>query len=156
MIASWVALADDLGIPRSLAQIYGLLFTASQPLDAQGCADTLQISRSSAGQGLRALKDLGAIRSTFELGSRSEHFTIEPDLGVLVKNVLEGRLIPAFERFFQRQQNLAQEHKAELNPFLQERLEKLQRWKGKSQILPGILSEKQSAEHTDKHGKESI
>ena len=135
MIGCWVELADDLSIPRSLAQLYGLLYSSREALNAQDCAELLRMSRSSAGQGLRTLKEYGAIRSTFEFGNRSEYFTIETDLGVLLRNVLEGRLLPAFSRFFEQHQSLAQEHSQELTPFMQERLEKLQRWKHKASSL---------------------
>lgn len=131
MIGKLVELADNLGVPRSLAQIYGLLFTSSLPLDAQACADLLQISRSSAGQGLRTLKDLGAIRSTFELGNRSEHYAIEPDLGVLLKSVLEGRLIPAFQKFFNGVESIRTLPSSQMTPFLKDRIEKLHRWEKK-------------------------
>ena len=131
MIGNWVELAENLGIPRSLAQIYGLLFTSARPLDAQACAEILQISRSSAGQGLKTLKDLGAIRSTFEIGNRSEHYAIEPDLGVLIKNILEGRLKPAFDKFFGDVEQLADSQSGALTHFLHERIRKLQRWEDK-------------------------
>jgi hypothetical protein len=96
----WVVLADRLGVPRSLGQLYGLLFISDAPLSAQDCADQLHISRSSAGQGLKQLKELGAIRADFRLGDRAERFVIEPDLGIFVSRILEGRLLPAFTDFF--------------------------------------------------------
>ncbi len=135
MIGKLVELADNLGVPRSLAQIYGLLFTSSRPLDAQACADILQISRSSAGQGLRTLKDLGAIRSTFELGNRSEHYAIEPDLGVLLKSILEGRLIPSFQKFFDGVETISTLPPTKMTPFLKDRIEKLHRWEKKLEKL---------------------
>lgn len=139
MIAKMVELTDSLGIPRSLAQIYGLLFTSAQPLDAQACADLLQISRSSAGQGLKTLKDLGAIRPTFALGNRSEHYAIEPDLGVLLKSVLEGRLIPAFQKFFDGVEALSALPQDQMTPFLKDRIGKLHRWEKKLETI-GKLS----------------
>ena len=96
----WVELADRLGVPRSLGQLYGLLFISDTPLSAQDCAYQLYISRSSAGQGLKQLKELGAIRADFRLGDRAERFVIEPDLGIFVSRILEGRLLPAFTDFF--------------------------------------------------------
>lgn len=123
----WVELADRLGVPRSLGQLYGLLFMANRPLSAQDCVDQLLISRSSAGQGLKVLKEFGAIKPAFKVGDRSEHFVIEPDLGVLITKVLEGRLVPAFGAFFQ-----AMRAESKGNQGLpKERLEKLFRWEHK-------------------------
>jgi len=127
-IEPWVRLADDLGVPRSLGQLYGFLFLSESAQSAQECAEQLMISRSSAGQGLRMLKELGAIKSTFILGERSERFVIEPDLGVLLRRVLEGRLAPAFSRFFRSTKIQLGESK---NKFHQERLQKINRWEVK-------------------------
>jgi len=135
MIESWVKLADSLGIARSLAQLYGLVYISPKPLTAQQCADLLKISRSSAGQGLRALKDLGAVRSTMELGERSEQYVLEPDLGVVINNVLSRKIVPAFEDFLGEMSQLSEERK--LDKFTQSRLEKLARWERKLQAFTG-------------------
>ncbi len=132
MIEKWVRLADSIGFPRSYAQIYGLCFISKDPICAQDCVDLLQISRSSAGQGLRILKDFGAIRSVFLLGSRVERFSIEPDLGVFIKSFVEGKIAPAFDSFFQdmeasREQIASEKH----NAFLTSRVRKLERWRSK-------------------------
>ena len=126
-LAHWVELADRLGVPRSLGQLYGLLFMSNRPLSAQDCVEQLLISRSSAGQGLKLLKEFGAIKATFRVGDRSEHFVIEPDLGVLITKVLEGRLLPAFGAFSE-----AMRAESKSNEGLsKERLEKLFRWEQK-------------------------
>lgn len=126
-LAHWVELADRLGVPRSLGQLYGLLFMANRPLSAQDCVEQLLISRSSAGQGLKVLKEFGAIKTTFKVGDRSEYFVIEPDLGVLINKVLEGRLLPAFATFSQAMRAEAKANKA----LSKKRLEKLFRWEEK-------------------------
>lgn len=51
-----------LGVPRSMGQIYGLLFASPRPLSFTDITEKLDISRGSASQGLKALRDLGAIR----------------------------------------------------------------------------------------------
>ncbi len=131
MVENWVRLADSIGFPRSYAQIYGFLFISSKPVSAQDCVDMLKISRSSAGQGLKVLRDLGAIRATFDLGARREEFVIEPDLGVLIKAVLDGKLLPAFEEFFNSIESLESELDPRKHQFQLRRIEKLHRWKGK-------------------------
>lgn len=130
----WVLLADQLGAPRSIGQLYGLLFLSKHALSAQDCSMRLVISRSSAGQGLRVLRDLGAIKSTFIPGDRSERFVIEPDLGVLLKGMISGRIIPALNHFFQSMSELEAIEKPK--GFYSERLHKLKRWEGK--LFPAI------------------
>lgn len=105
-LAPWVELADRLGVSRSLGQLYGLLFMANRPMSAQDCVEVLAISRSSAGQGLKVLKEFGAIKSDFKMGDRSERFVVEPDLGVFLTKVLDGRLMPAFVSFFAAMQSV--------------------------------------------------
>jgi DNA-binding transcriptional regulator GbsR (MarR family) len=130
MVESWVQLADSLGLPKSSAQIYGLIFISKPPISAQDCVDALKISRSSAGQGLKALRDIGAIRPAFELGARREAFVIEPDLGVVIQGIAKARIVPAFETFFARVDTLEQPDNAP-SPFLLNRIQKLHRWRTK-------------------------
>ncbi len=131
MVEHWVQLADALGFPKSLAQIYGLIFTSKDPVSAQECVDVLRISRSSAGQGLKALRDLGAIRAGFELGARREAFIIEPDIGVMIQSMLNGRLVPAFDTFSAQIDSIQQSLDPEKDLFLISRIEKLHRWRSK-------------------------
>lgn len=136
MLMPWVRLADQLGMSRSLGQLYGLLFLANKPLSAQDCVDALGISRSSAGQGLKALKELGAIQSEFAFGDRCERFSIEPDLGVVLSKVIEGRLVPAFARFFTDMQAVSSK-----SPNIQtDRFLKLERWKSKLAVAVATMN----------------
>ena len=64
--------ANSFGLPKSYGQIYGLLFCRDQPLAMDEVVDLLQISKGSASQGLRALRQLGAVSSTFAPGDRKE------------------------------------------------------------------------------------
>lgn len=130
MIEHWVELGDAFGVPKSLAQIYGLIFTSKQPISAQDCVDALKISRSSAGQGLKALRDIGAIRSAFELGARREAFVIESDLGVVIQGIFRGRIIPAFDLFFAQVASIEDTVKPH-DGFLVSRVQKLHRWRTK-------------------------
>lgn len=128
VIENWVQLADALGLPKSLAQIYGFIFISKKPISAQDCVDTLKVSRSSAGQGLKALRDLGAIRPSFEPGARREAFIIEPDLGLVIQGILKGRLMPAFDTFFTRLQPIGGAADTTINPFLIGRIQTLLGW----------------------------
>jgi len=131
IVAEWVQLADSVGLPRSYAQIYGFLFISRRPITAQDCVEQLRISRSSAGQGLKALRELGAIKPHFELGSRAEAFTIEPDLGILIKSVLDGKVLPAFQTFFERMDELSKTLNDKTDQFEVKRIRKLGRWHSK-------------------------
>ena len=129
MVKTWVELADALGLPKSLAQIYGLIFTSKKPVSAQDCVDALKISRSSAGQGLKSLRDIGAIRAAFHLGARREAFVIEPDLGLVMQGMTKGRVAPAFESFFAQTALIEQSLNPHTDQFLMSRIQKLHRWR---------------------------
>lgn len=140
LIETCVRLADNLGIPKSLAQVYALAFVSSQPISAQDCVDCLKISRSSAGQALKTLKDVGAIRAEFQLGARRECFVIEPDLGNLIRGILEGRLFPAFEAFFSQLDTIEGKADSRDEQFIRDRIGKLRRWSGKIQDARFLFS----------------
>ena len=61
-----------LGLPRSVGQIYGLLFASARPLSFTDIAGTLDVSRGTASQGLQLLRDLGAVRSFEAREKRAE------------------------------------------------------------------------------------
>ena len=60
--------ANTFGLPKSYGQIYGLLFCRDEPLAMDEVMALLQISKGSASQGLRALRQLGAVSSIFAPG----------------------------------------------------------------------------------------
>ena len=49
--------AQSVGLPKSLGQIYGLLFCRDESLSMGEIMELLQISKGSASQGLRALSN---------------------------------------------------------------------------------------------------
>lgn len=49
------------GVPKSVGQIYGLLYASPRPLSFSGIVERLEISKGSASQGLQFLRSLGAI-----------------------------------------------------------------------------------------------
>jgi HTH-type transcriptional regulator, glycine betaine synthesis regulator len=138
-VESWMQLADSLGLPKSLAQMYALIFASKRPITAQDCVDALKISRSSAGQGLKSLREIGAIRPALELGARREGFVIEPDLGVLIRGILRNKIEPAFDTFFTQIEPLEKSLDPEKNKFLVNRFQKLQRWRGKINLAAKLL-----------------
>jgi len=104
ILSFWVQVSDLLDYPRSVGQIFGLIFLSETPLSADDFVRRLNISRSGAGQGLKALQDIGAIKSAHQLTSRKEHFQMQTDLGVLVKLLLNARILPKLEELSQQRQ----------------------------------------------------
>ena len=90
--------ASSFGLPKSYGQIYGLLFCRDEPLAMDEVMNLLQISKGSASQGLRALRQLGAISSTFAPGDRKERFVAEIRLRKLVSGFLREQADPHLEK----------------------------------------------------------
>lgn len=97
VIAIFVQMTQVLGIPRSLGEIYGLLFATPEPLAFQDIADRLRLSKGSVSQGLRFLRTVGAIKPVVVPGDRREFFEPVVELRALVSGFLRERLNPQLE-----------------------------------------------------------
>lgn len=139
MISFWVDVANFLGYPRSIGEIYGLIFLSEHPLSADDVAERLHISRSGAGQGLKTLLDIGAIRPAHQIASRKEHFRLETDLSVLVKQILNTRVFSPLEQILRDKNRLAAAAAAHPSTVLVHRFDKLQRWEEKARPVAAIL-----------------
>jgi len=62
VIQLFVQFSRTVGQPRSIAEIYGLLFVSHQPLTLDDLVERLRLSKGSASQGLKYLRELGAVR----------------------------------------------------------------------------------------------
>jgi len=90
--------ANSFGLPKSYGQIYGLLFCRDRSLSMDEVIKLLKISKGSASQGLRALRQLGAVSSVFEPGDRKERFVAEIRLRKLVGGFLREQAEPHLEK----------------------------------------------------------
>ncbi len=130
----WVRFADLLGFPRSVGRIYGLVFARGNAVSADDCVKLLGISRSSAGQGIKFLLDLGALKPDLRNSTRSECYLLVDDLGILIANLLQRRLFPALDELDTRLATI-RDH-ATTAPELKARIDKLESWRTKA--LPVI------------------
>ena len=75
-----------IGLPKSVGEIYGLLFASRDPLSLDDLVMRLGISKGSASQGLRMLRGLGAVTETEgQPGGRRTYFRAE------VQSIVERR-----------------------------------------------------------------
>ena len=88
----FVDAAELLGVPKSVAAIYGTVFASARPLSFAEIGARLDLSSGSVSQGLRVLRELGALKEVSGESDRSELF--EPDLEFrkLAIRFLENRL----------------------------------------------------------------
>ena len=98
--------AQSVGLPKSLGQIYGLLFCRDESLSMIDIMELLSISKGSASQGLRALRQLGAVNSVFARYDRKERFVAEIRLRKLVSGFLREQGEPHLEKGLARLEKL--------------------------------------------------
>jgi HTH-type transcriptional regulator, glycine betaine synthesis regulator len=138
-ITFWVQVSSLLGYPRSIGEIFGLIFISPDPLSADDIVAKLGMSRSGAGQGLKALQDIGAIKPVHQVASRKEHYQMQTDLGVLIKLLLNARILPKLEELAQQRATLDATVRAQGPAHLVQRFDKLDRWRGKTAPLLALL-----------------
>ena len=96
-VALFIHVFGALSLPRSIGEIYGLLFSTQEPLSLDDVQARLQLSRGSASEGLRWLRSLGAVNQVYLAGIRKEHFTAETSLRKLASGYLRDRIDPNLE-----------------------------------------------------------
>jgi len=105
-VAFFVHVASTISMPKSLGEIYGLLFSTKEPLSLDDIIERLQISRGSASEGTRWLRDIGAVQLVVQPGVRKDHFTAEVSLRRLAAGILRNQIEPHVESGKARLQNL--------------------------------------------------
>lgn len=93
----FVGLSQVVGLPKSIGQIYGLLYICTTPLSLDDIAERLNISKGSASQGLKFLRTTGAVRVCDEHSSRRDHYEAETGLRALATGFLKEQIEPHLE-----------------------------------------------------------
>lgn len=112
VIDLFVQLCEVLGQPRSLAEIYGLLFISAQPLTMDDLIQRLHLSKGSASQGLKFLRNSGAVRTVYVPGDRRVHYEAVAQLRKLVAGFLRDQIVPHLESGQERLERIAEMAKA--------------------------------------------
>jgi DNA-binding transcriptional regulator GbsR (MarR family) len=132
-----------LGLPRSIGEIYGLLFISRVPLSLDDLVRRLNISKGSASQGLRMLKSLGAVSEAAVNGGTERRTYYEPavELKRLVGGFIREQIRPHLESGKTKISRLAQTSLTVDDPeqrkFLSDRVSRLEQWmRSGSKVLP--------------------
>ena len=148
-----------LGVPKSVAAIYGICFASPRPLSFGDINERLDISQGSISQGLRVLREVGALRvvapEEIEGGTlqgtgpemmrdarRKEFFTPDLELRKLAERWIEQRL----ERQLKAGKGRLQAMKEAIPPDqngsareLRARLKYLESWHTQSRALVPVM-----------------
>ena len=143
-VAFFAEIVQLFGVPKSVGQIYGLLYASPEPLGFTAIVERLKISKGSASQGLQLLRALGAINESKQKVGANRGASYEPELSLrqLVTGILRERIAPSASAGAARLQHLkllagqSPAHSA----FYLERVSQLTTWiKRLTTVLP-ILS----------------
>jgi DNA-binding transcriptional regulator GbsR (MarR family) len=143
VIEHFVEISRAFGLPRSLAEIYGLLFISPEPLTMDDLIERLQISKGSASQGLKFLRDIGAVRPVEVPGDRRTHYEAVAELRRLAGRFLRDQLAPRVagnEKRLDRLSERLRELPANRREHAESRLTMLRSWhKNTRRILPLVI-----------------
>jgi DNA-binding transcriptional regulator GbsR (MarR family) len=119
-----------LSLPRSLGEIYGLLYSSEEPLAFDDFVTRLDLSKGSVSEGLRLLRSLGAVNLVPVNGSRKDHFTAEVSLRKLAGGYLRDRIEPYLRGGESRIESLRKVSSTdpELKEFQEKRINQLLSW----------------------------
>ena len=129
-----------LGLPKSVGIIYGAVFVSARPIEAGDICKKLKISRGSVSQGLKFLRELGAIRVEGNNGNRAEHFVVEDHLRKAVETFVTKKIAPAFEELGEEVIRLEKDPNLNLPQELREKLETIRRWHSHGQLLLPLVT----------------
>jgi DNA-binding transcriptional regulator GbsR (MarR family) len=108
IIDLFVQVSRVLGQPRSLAEIYGVLFIAERPLAMDDLIERLALSKGSASQGLRFLRNIGAVKMIYVPGDRRVHYEAVAELRNLITRFLRDQIVPQLETGQARLERIAE------------------------------------------------
>ena len=138
----FVRMMSILGMPRSVGEIYGLLYFSDIPLPMEQIVNRLDISLGSASQGLKTLRSLKAVRTTYIPGDRRDHYLAETEFRRLFANFIKEEIMPhmdsAKERIERMESSLPPLSK-DSEEFYKIRIEKLKRLtRAGGRLLPAL------------------
>ncbi len=143
VVEFFVHLGRYFSLPRSVGEIYGLLFATGGQHSLDDLVARLGISKGSASQGLRMLRTAGAVKLSYRAGDRRDYYEAEAELPALIRGFLRDQLALKLEHAGDRLGNLQE---VVSNPGngapegLETRVGRLVSWHGKARRLVPLVS----------------
>ena len=133
-----------LGLPKSVGEIYGLLYISPQPLALDSLVGRLKMSKGSASQGLKFLRNLGAVKPVYVAGDRRDHYEAQTELKKLVAGFVKGELEPHLDSGSERLEVLSERvagDESENADFYRTRVDKLRIWQARGSEMMKLAEE---------------
>jgi DNA-binding transcriptional regulator GbsR (MarR family) len=143
VIALFVRMADVLNLPRSVGEIYGVLFISTRPLCLDDCRGRLNISKGSTSQGLKILRSFGAIRTVYVPGDRKDYYVAETSLRKITSGFASEQIQPhvaSGKERIERIRELLEAYDADERTLLEGKVDLLDNWQKRAgRALPLVL-----------------
>ena len=127
-----------LGLPKSVGEIYGLLYISKISLSLDCLVERLGISKGSASQGLKMLRVLGAIKEVEGVEGRKIFYEADVQLKSLVGGFIREEVRPHLQSAKDKISMMHGEN-VEDDEFYAERLDKLNKWRKQASLVLPIL-----------------
>ncbi|QHI70171.1 GbsR/MarR family transcriptional regulator [Tichowtungia aerotolerans] len=134
----FVRMAGVLNLPRSVGELYGLLFISPSPLCINDCMEKLGISKGSTSQGLKILRSFGAVKTVYVPGERRDYFEAESGLRKIVTGFVNEQIRPHLEGGNERMgrlEELVRVSDSEQKEFFADRIDRLKGWQKRANLL---------------------
>jgi len=142
-IEMFIGFLKLLGLPKSVGEIYGLLFVAPRALSMDDLIERLQISLGAASQGLKLLRSVGAVKVVYMPGERRDHYVADLELSKFATSFIKDELNPRMQTALQRIKRMEGEARLMDEPEKKiafQRIERLKHWMERGQkMMPWIL-----------------
>ena len=144
MIEMFVRAANLIGLPRSVGEIYGVLYCANRPLTFDDQVERLGISKGSVSQGLKLLRQFGAVKVQYIAGSRKDHYIPELSIKRLVRGFIQDQFHPHLQSGASNMDGIRELIEAEPDPaqrkHAEQRLGTLMNWQSRMEKLLPVIT----------------
>ncbi len=131
VIDIFVRAVQVIGLPKSIGEIYGLLFIVPAPMSMDQIMGKLQISLGTASQGLKQLRAFKAVKAVYVPGERKDFFSAESEFRKLMAGFFKEEVSPQLEVTAERLQvlkPLLENVPSDQVGHYRSRIEKIERW----------------------------
>ncbi len=131
VISLFINLAAMLNLPRSVGEVYGMLYISETPLCMSDCIDRLGMSKGAVSQALKVLRSFGAITPVYVQGSRREYFESERELRRMTSGFLSEQVQPQLKHVadqLDRIEQLSKRDASGAETEIERRIYRLRKW----------------------------
>ena len=139
----FISMVRLMGMPKSIGELYGLLFVSPDALPMDVVMERLNMSKGAASQGLKLLRSFGAVKMVYRVGDRRDHYLAEVEVSRFATAFIKGTIQPHLDSGLQRLERMEQfagQLPESRRTVAENRLSRLRHWHEKGQeMLPWIL-----------------